>query len=219
MQVQATQLSQTEPTARTQTAASGAGAVDFQSFLQLLTAQLRNQDPLSPLDSTQFVAQLANFSTVEQLVSANARLDRLADGLTGGGLDDYASWIGRTAEIEGGAVRYDGSPAAFRFEPAAGAVEATLVVRDQSGAEVHRAPIVNSGGVQLWTGVGGRPGDVFALEVELRFETGAAATRPAIVFDGIEGVRDTADGVVFSLSSGLSATRDAIIGLAQALPR
>lgn len=218
MQVQSTQFSQTAA-ARTQPDAPGAGAVDFQSFLQLLTAQLRNQDPLSPLDSTQFVAQLANFSTVEQLVSANARLDRLADELTGSGLDDYASWIGRTAEIEGGAVRYDGSPAAFRFEPLAGAVEATLVVRDQSGAEVHRAAIANGGGVQLWTGAGGRPGEVFALDVELRFDAGAAATRPAIVFDGIEGVRDSADGAVFTLSSGLTATRDSIRGLVQTLPR
>lgn len=215
MQVQPTQSSQAIAASRAQTAAPGDSAVDFQSFLQLLTAQLRNQDPLSPIDSTQFVAQLANFSTVEQLVSANARLDRLADGLTGGRLDDYAGWIGRTAEIEGGAVRFDGSPAAFRFEPAAGAAEATLVVRDGSGAEVYRAAIVNSGGVQLWTGAGGRRGEIFTLAVELGFDDGATSARPAIVFDRIEAVRDSAGGAVFTLSSGLTATRESIRGLGQ----
>jgi flagellar basal-body rod modification protein FlgD len=61
--------------------ASNPVTADFQSFLRLLTAQLRNQDPLSPLDSTQFVAQLASFSTVEQLASANTRLDKIADRL------------------------------------------------------------------------------------------------------------------------------------------
>ena len=67
------------PVAETSEAGStGAPAVDFQSFLQLLTAQLRYQDPLAPLDSTQFVAQLAGFSTVEQLVNANRRLDEIA---------------------------------------------------------------------------------------------------------------------------------------------
>ena len=61
----------------TQTAARSAAA-DFDSFLNLLTAQLRNQDPLQPIDSTQFVAQLASFSTVEQLIGTNERLDALA---------------------------------------------------------------------------------------------------------------------------------------------
>ncbi|MEZ5946734.1 MAG: flagellar hook capping FlgD N-terminal domain-containing protein [Hyphomonas sp.] len=43
---------------------------EFNSFIQLLTAQVRNQDPLSPMDSTQFVEQLATFSTLEQQVHA-----------------------------------------------------------------------------------------------------------------------------------------------------
>ena len=49
-------------------------AGDFETFLKLLTAQLRNQDPLQPMDSTEFVAQLASFSAVEQQVRANDRL-------------------------------------------------------------------------------------------------------------------------------------------------
>jgi flagellar basal-body rod modification protein FlgD len=58
--------------------ASVSSTVDFQSFLRLLTAQLRFQDPLAPIDSTQFVAQLSGFSTVEQLVNANRKLDEIA---------------------------------------------------------------------------------------------------------------------------------------------
>ena len=52
---------------------------DYTSFLTLLTAQIQNQDPLSPVDSTQFVAQLAQLSQVEQAVQSNDRLEQLGN--------------------------------------------------------------------------------------------------------------------------------------------
>ncbi|VAW04118.1 Flagellar basal-body rod modification protein FlgD, partial [hydrothermal vent metagenome] len=82
--------------------APNVNGVDFQNFLTLLTAQLRNQDPLSPADSTEFVAQLASFSSVEQLVRANGQLETISSAITGGGIDQYADWIGRSAEAPGG---------------------------------------------------------------------------------------------------------------------
>ena len=51
--------------------------VDYQSFLRLLVAQMKNQDPTKPMDSTQYVAQLATFSQVEQSVQMNAKLDQM----------------------------------------------------------------------------------------------------------------------------------------------
>ena len=56
---------------------TGASSLDYKAFLQLLIAQLKNQDPTQPMDSTQFVAQLATFSQVEQSVSTNSKLDSL----------------------------------------------------------------------------------------------------------------------------------------------
>lgn len=58
---------------------------DFTTFLNLLTAQLRNQDPMNPTDSTQFVAQLAQFSNVEQAVKSNKTLDAILGALGGEG--------------------------------------------------------------------------------------------------------------------------------------
>ncbi|MBZ9988051.1 flagellar hook assembly protein FlgD [Mesorhizobium sp. BH1-1-5] len=52
-------------------------AVDYQSFLKLLIAEMKNQDPTKPMDSTQYVAQLATFSQVEQSVQTNTKLDRI----------------------------------------------------------------------------------------------------------------------------------------------
>lgn len=59
-----------------QAQASGA-AVDYQAFLKLLVAEMKNQDPTEPMDSTQYVAQLASFSQVEQSVQINNKLEQL----------------------------------------------------------------------------------------------------------------------------------------------
>ncbi|MDP2357367.1 MAG: flagellar hook assembly protein FlgD [Beijerinckiaceae bacterium] len=51
--------------------------VDYESFLHLLVAQLKHQDPTNPSDGTQFLSQLASFSSVEQGVQSNAKLDSI----------------------------------------------------------------------------------------------------------------------------------------------
>ena len=79
-------LSPSAPPADTETATNGAresASTDFDAFLSLLTAQVRHQDPLAPLDSTQFVEQLATFSSLEQQVEANEHLETIAALLAG----------------------------------------------------------------------------------------------------------------------------------------
>jgi flagellar basal-body rod modification protein FlgD len=56
-----------------------------QTFLQLLVTQLKNQDPTNPVDGTQFVAQLAQFSQLEQMINANTKLQQIHQDLTGNG--------------------------------------------------------------------------------------------------------------------------------------
>lgn len=213
MQVQQSLTPAPTAPSRQLAARDNAAAVDFQSFLRLLTAQLRNQDPLSPLDSTQFVAQLASFSTVEQLVSANARLDQLADEIVGSDLDQFVAWIGHVAEVVDAPVRFNGEPSPFRIVPQADAEEVNLVVRGSRGAEVFRTPITNSDAVQQWKGEGAGTGELYFLEAEYVFADGRVTTGSVSTFDAIEGVRTTESGAAFALSSGLVAPRAAIIGL------
>jgi len=83
-------------------AASSAGnTVDYQSFLKLLVAQMKNQDPTSPMESTDYVAQLATFSNVEQSVQVNAKLDQL---LQSSQLSQASSIIGRTVTSADGKI-------------------------------------------------------------------------------------------------------------------
>lgn len=92
------QVSQTSATPAN-TAASAARAttqtktLGYDSFLKLLVAQMKNQDPLKPMDATQTVSQLASFSSVEQMVNANAKLTSL---LNASMVTQAASLIGKT---------------------------------------------------------------------------------------------------------------------------
>jgi len=88
-----------------QTAASNGttpkNTVDYQSFLKLLVAQMKNQDPTSPMESTDYVAQLATFSQVEQSVQMNSRLEEI---LAASSLGQAASVIGKFITSADGAV-------------------------------------------------------------------------------------------------------------------
>lgn len=80
---------------------TGASSLDYSAFLKLLIAQLKNQDPTQPMDSTQFIAQLATFSQVEQSVSTNSKLDSL---LTSSALSLADQVIGKTVTSGDGSV-------------------------------------------------------------------------------------------------------------------
>lgn len=75
--------------------------VDYESFLTLLVAQMKNQDPTKPMDSTDFVAQLATFSQVEQSVQSNAKLDEL---LQSSAFSQADSLIGREITSSDGEI-------------------------------------------------------------------------------------------------------------------
>src|SRR6476661_1959080 len=93
-----TSSSSTTASAATQAASN---LVDYNSFLKLLVAQMKNQDPMNPTDSTQYLSQLASFSSVEQQVQTNAKLDRL---ITSSGLDQADSLLGHTLTNTDGSV-------------------------------------------------------------------------------------------------------------------
>lgn len=75
--------------------------VDYNAFLKLLVAEMRNQDPTEPMKSTEFMAQLASFSNVEQGVQMNAKLDSL---LTATALSQADALLGHTVTSSDGKV-------------------------------------------------------------------------------------------------------------------
>jgi flagellar basal-body rod modification protein FlgD len=177
--------------------------VDFESFLRLLTAQLRYQDPLSPLDSTEFVAQLAGFSTVEQLVKANERLDAIAGDASA--LQTYADWIGRKAGVAGPPAVYDGAPVELKLSPNPDADRIELVIFDAAGAEVARFAAANTGESQFWDGeTANGPAEPGTYTVTALYfsDSELIAQEWPVVFDRIVEVTATDAGAQLRLSSG-----------------
>ncbi len=83
------------------TASQAAATVNYNAFLQLLIAEMKNQDPTNPGDPTQFMSQLASFSEVEQGIQTN---DKLATMLTTSALSQAEQAIGRTVTSADGSV-------------------------------------------------------------------------------------------------------------------
>ena len=188
---------------------------DFDSFLRLLTAQLRNQDPLKPIDSTQFVAQLASFSTVEQLIGTNARLDGLIAQADSADMAGFASWIGRQVRASDGSFVGDGEPVRFRVPEVPGAAALEAVVIDEAGLERRRfaVPAAAMGSETTWDGLdaSGRAlaGEGLRVEIVYRDAEAVLDRRAAGVAREVLGVRVGQDGPILELADGgtLSADR------------
>ena len=88
-------------TTSTATTTADQASLDYDTFLQLMIAQMNNQDPTDPMDSAEYMSQLATFSQVEQSIMTNAKLDAL---LTSSSLDQANSLIGRTVTSADGKV-------------------------------------------------------------------------------------------------------------------
>jgi flagellar basal-body rod modification protein FlgD len=191
-------------------ASSGAtAAADFQTFLTLLTSQLRNQDPLKPLQSTEFVAQLASFSAVEQQIRGNDRLDRIIEALSGGPAAGLAQWIGREVRAPV-AANFQGMPVEVEVEPDPQADRALLVVRNAFDQVVARQPVDPTRASARWdgAGVGGEPQPHGAYSFTLESYRGEEpiGSTPGRVFAAVTEVR-LADGRAELVLEGGERTR------------
>src|SRR5215204_2274508 len=110
-------------------AASAVGAPtitqNFDKFLQLLTTQLKNQNPLEPLDSNQFTQQLVQFAQVEQQINMNTSLGTLVSLQQSGQTTAAMSFLGATAVVEGSTTQLQAGSAGWAFslaKPAAATI-------------------------------------------------------------------------------------------------
>jgi flagellar basal-body rod modification protein FlgD len=127
----------------------GTGA-DFETFLRMLTAQLRNQDPLNPMQSTDFAVQLATFAGVEQQAMTNKLLTQMA-GQSGAGLAGAASFIGKEARTTA-PVWFGNVPLTLDIAPDRMADSVQLIAHDARGREVGREEIGPGTGQIEWYG-------------------------------------------------------------------
>ncbi|OUS05727.1 hypothetical protein A9Q96_11040 [Rhodobacterales bacterium 52_120_T64] len=142
---------QTEIAAATTTEASASGSSDFETFLTLLTAQMRNQDPMQPMDSTQFVAQLASFSSVEQQIETNTKLGELLELFGGSPTANLTEWLGKEVRREG-VASFDGRPVEIDATVHESADAARLVVRDENDMTIYTQQFDPASDAVTWNG-------------------------------------------------------------------
>src|SRR3954453_5406300 len=132
------QSTATSSSSSSSTAQSGDDALkslggDYTNFLTLLTTQLKNQDPLSPMDTAQFTQQLVQFSAVEQQINGNKKLDQLIGLQSTANAYGAVGFVGTSIAADSNDVPLQSGKAKFDYtiEKASGA--ATLKVLDASG--------------------------------------------------------------------------------------
>ena len=132
-------------------------ALGKDQFLKLLTTQLQYQDPTQPMDSSAFVAQLAQFSSLEQMTNVN---DTLTQMLTAQSTSNAASLVGKTAQFSTNQATAQvsltqGSPVAIPASLTAAAANVTMVVEDSNGTTVRTATLgsASSGASFQWDGL------------------------------------------------------------------
>ena len=110
---------------------------DFNAFLNMLTTQLKHQDPLNPVDSADYAMQLAAFSTVEQQVLLNQKMDVLQNNLHQNTLASLSNWMGKTVKLPG-SFTYSGGEVTALITPPTGSEKTDFIVQDAAGAEIFR---------------------------------------------------------------------------------
>jgi flagellar basal-body rod modification protein FlgD len=178
---------------------------NYDTFLLLLTAQLQNQDPLSPMDSTQFTEQLVQFSQVEQQIRTNEQLESLVSHYQAASAGVALSYLGRDALIESSSTSLANGQASWGYTLHSGAEDVTLTVRDARGRVVFETTGERAQGSHLfvWNGQDNNgnpaPPGAYALEVAATNEAGEN-------LDVTMTVRETIMGVDFSGTTPLVIT-------------
>lgn len=181
-----------------------------QDFLLLLTAQIRHQDPLQPMDSEQFVTQLAQLSQVEQSVTTNQNLEGIQNTLSNSSIISDLSLINREVEAESAQVRKTGDATSFEYRLDSMAEEVVVKILDSSGKPVRsldmRQMTPNEPHEVVWDGRddagAALPDGIYHLSVAAQGADEAAVTASTFVRAKVESVTFEGGSPRLILSNG-----------------
>lgn len=179
-----------------------------QRFLKLLTAQLKNQDPLAPMDNAEFTSQISQMSTVTGIDKLNTTLESMAAAFNGGQSLQAAGLIGRDVLIPGDSLQLANGGAALGVDLPQPADKLVVLIKDASGTSIHRVDLgAQSAGVIpfQWDGIAdsgaaAAPGR-YSFEVQaVQGSTKINAT--ALQLGQVASVTQAKGGVTLNLSGG-----------------
>jgi flagellar basal-body rod modification protein FlgD len=180
-------------TGTTSSTATAGIADNFQTFLTLLTTQLQNQNPLDPLDTNQFTAQLVQFAQVEQQLKANDQLTSLVNIEKSAQSTQALVFVGQTVAVDGSTAHFDGH-ATWNFNSPSSA-NATITITDKTGQTAYSGSFqLSSGNASfVWDGKGNDgttwPAGDYKMTVSAKDNNGQAVA----VTTEVQGVVDSVD--------------------------
>ena len=135
-------------------AATKSLADNFDTFLSLLTTQLKNQDPLDPLDANQFTEQLVQFANVEQAIHTNKKLDQLIALQSSSQLNAAVAYLGHEVKVSGDLFALQNSVANLEYDLPSNASQAVLTIVNSAGLPIRTVPADSAAGVHqyVWDG-------------------------------------------------------------------
>jgi flagellar basal-body rod modification protein FlgD len=155
---------------------------NFDTFLTLLTTQLKDQDPTSPMDSSQFTQQLVEFSQVEQQINTNTNLQTLITQGTSQAGTFATAYLGKSVSVTNGNASLSGGAANWTYNLGATAASTLLNVTNASGTTVYSGPGSTSSGNNnfSWNGTDTNgntvPDGTYKLSVTAQATDGSAIT-------------------------------------------
>jgi flagellar basal-body rod modification protein FlgD len=185
-------------------------AGDYETFLRMMTVQIKNQDPLSPMSADDFAAQLATFSAVEQQTKTNDLLSQQLAQTAQNSMVQMAGWVGKEARIAA-PVHFDGaSPVSLSPNPAINADRAVLVVKGLGGNEVSRIDIPVTSADYEWLGLDSNgealPEGVYELSLESYEGEELLGSTGVEYFGLIQEIRSSAGGVTALFPGGVEVS-------------
>ncbi len=180
-------------------------SIGKEDFFEMLIAQLQNQDPLNPLEGTDFTAQLAQFSSLEQLYNMTEQMGML--GLYQSSMNNAmaASLVGKEITASGNSVIVDGSSAeiAYALESEAGKV--TVSIYDEDGSLVDTIESgtggLQAGGNKITWDCSGIESGTYTFEVSALSMDGSAIAVDTVMSGTVTGVTFV-DGVPYLMIGG-----------------
>jgi len=184
---------------------SSALAGDFDQFLQLLTVQLQNQDPLSPMETSEFTNQLVMFSGVEQQINMNQKLDSLVQLTLGNTFSTALGYVGLDASYLSSEAYFDGSaPVTIDYTVDGDAADTTINIFDERGDLVLSQKVSDDETVEnfVWDGTtdggGTAPEGTYTIRVDALDAQQNALDTSTVVDGRIHGI-ETQNGQIFVL--------------------
>ena|SRR6185312_12930039 len=154
-------------------------ADNFDTFLSILTTQLKNQNPLDPMDTNQFTQQLVQFTGVEQQLKTNSFLESLMLSGQNTAKSDAVSYIGKEVTSSGKTGELSSANNAYwAYSADANAASATITIKDSKGQVVYSqaGPLSSGPGTFRWDGMGSdgsmKPNGIYTIDIQGKDSSG-----------------------------------------------